>query len=186
MRICRTKNEAGQSEEVPSEALTNLFKILGKNIRCVVLNACYSERQAKAIATHVDFVAGMVRTICDDAAKDFAVYFYQALGFGKSIKDAFDLGRNQLELSNIPEDHTPKLNVREGVDPSRIFLVNGKSFVVLDVASEAVLTSSSHRFYNQIPIHKLMVREKLPVYIPRVYSKLNPSISRCLAPCLNL
>jgi hypothetical protein len=121
------QNVAGQSEEVPPDALTNLFKILGRNIRCVVLNACYSEKQAKAIAKHVDSVVGMIRAISDDAATDFAVYFYQALGYGKSIKDAFDLGLNQLELSKIPEEQTPKLKVRDGVDPSNLVLVIGRS-----------------------------------------------------------
>lgn len=120
------QNVTGQSEEVPPDALTNLFKILGKNIRCVVLNACYSEKQAKAIAKHVESVVGMIRAVSDDAAKDFAVYFYQALGFGKSIKDAFDLGLNQLELSDITEEETPRLKVRDGVDPSKLVLVSGK------------------------------------------------------------
>ena len=103
------QNEDGQSEEVSPNALAELFKILGKNIRCVVLNSCYSEKQAKAIAKHVDYVIGMVRAISDNAATKFAVYFYQALGFGKDIRDAFDLARSQLELSNIPEEETPKL-----------------------------------------------------------------------------
>jgi hypothetical protein len=43
-----------------------------------------------------------------------------------SIKEAFELGRNQLELSNIPEEQTPKMNVRQGIDPSHIILVKAE------------------------------------------------------------
>jgi hypothetical protein len=103
------QNEGGQSEEVAPDALTGLFKILGKNIRCIFLNACYSEKQAKALAKHVDYVIGMIRSISDDAAKNFAASFYQALGYGQSIKNAFFLARNQLELSKMTEEQTPKL-----------------------------------------------------------------------------
>jgi hypothetical protein len=134
------QNDAGLSEEVPPHALINLFKIevIRKNIRCVVLNACYTERQAKAIAKHVDSVVGMNRAVSDAAATNFAIYFYQALGFGSSIKDAFELGCVQLELLNIPEQHIPKLMVRDGMDPSRIILVTrkgSKQKVKLDIST---------------------------------------------------
>src|SRR5918995_4635655 len=85
------KNEnTGQIEEVPPLALSNLFKVLGKKIDLVFLNACYSEKQATAIAKHVNCVIGMSDAIPDDTAIEFASTFYSSLGFGKNIKDAFD------------------------------------------------------------------------------------------------
>ena len=117
------KNEnTGEIEEVPSSALSKLFKVLGKEINLVFLNACYSENQARAIAEHVDCVIGMSTAISGIAALEFASTFYSSLGFGKSVEDAFDLAIVQLELLSIPENATPKLIVKEGVDPSKIII----------------------------------------------------------------
>ena len=44
-------------------------------IECVVLNACYSEVQADAIALHVPYLIGMNQAIGDSAAREFAVGF---------------------------------------------------------------------------------------------------------------
>jgi CHAT domain len=127
------KNEnTGQIEEVPPSALSNVFKILGNKIYLVFLNACYSEKQARAIAEHVNCVIGMSKAVSDMAAIEFASTFYSSLGFGKSIKEAFDLGIVQLELLAIPENEIPQLIVKEGMDPSKIFItkdrqINGQS-----------------------------------------------------------
>ena len=121
------KNEnTGQIEEVPPSALSKLFKVLGKEIDLVFLNACYSEKQARAIAEHVNCVIGMSDAISDIAAIEFASTFYSSLGFGRSVEDAFDLAIVQLELLSIPENAIPKLIVKEGIDPSKIF-INGKA-----------------------------------------------------------
>ena len=39
------KGQEGQVQIVPSIALSNMFKILGKEISLVFLNVCYSEEQ---------------------------------------------------------------------------------------------------------------------------------------------
>ena len=61
----------------------------------------------------IDYVIGMSSTIGDRAAIAFAVGFYQALGAGRSIEDAYELGRAQIGLQNIPENLTPVLLKRE-------------------------------------------------------------------------
>ena len=99
----------GNSRPVPPRALSQLFSILKDNIRCVVLNACYSEPQAQAIAKHIDCVIGMSNAIGDEAAISFAAAFYQALGYGRSVQAAFDLGCVQIDLENLNEQDTPKL-----------------------------------------------------------------------------
>jgi hypothetical protein len=111
--------EAGGSHPVSSRALSALFSVLKDNIRCVVLNACYSEPQAQAIAQHIDAVVGMTNQIGDEAAINFAAAFYQALGFGRSVQTAFDLGRLQLDLANLGEQDTPKL-LAANRDPAQI------------------------------------------------------------------
>jgi len=66
----------GNSHPVSSRALGQLFSVLKDNIRCVVLNACYTEQQAQIIAKHIDCVIGMSKVIGDQAAIKFATAFY--------------------------------------------------------------------------------------------------------------
>lgn len=61
--------------------------------------------------------------IADDAAIEFSASFYQAIGFGRSVKVAFDLGRSALKLKKIPDDKNPELYRRSGVDPGEVTLL---------------------------------------------------------------
>lgn len=99
----------GQPKLVDSDALANLFKLFSSRVECVVLNACYSQVQAEAIAQHIDYVIGMSQAIGDRAAIEFAVGFYTALGAGESIEFAYKLGCNAIQLEGIPEHLTPVL-----------------------------------------------------------------------------
>ncbi|MFX0199354.1 MAG: CHAT domain-containing protein [Candidatus Hodarchaeota archaeon] len=113
---------SGESHPVSGRALSELFRVLKANIRCVVLNACYSEPQAKAIAQHIDCVIGMSKAIGDSAAINFARSFYRALAFGKDVKTAFDLGCVEIDMANLNEKDTPKL-LCEKCDPREIVFI---------------------------------------------------------------
>ena len=128
------ENSERMMEEVPPDVLTELFKILSEDIHCVFLNACYSEKQAEAIAKYVDCVIGISGTISDFAARQFAVQFYLALGSGMSVIKAFELGVVQLKLLGIPEDHKPKLKLKDGTDPGKVFALpeNGNRGMTLN------------------------------------------------------
>jgi len=106
--IC-TENETGSTHEIAPDALASLFAASGESVQCVLLNACFSEKQAAAIAQHVPYVVGMKTTISDDAAIAFATGFYRAIGAGKSVPIAFRLGLVELRLHAIPEADTPVL-----------------------------------------------------------------------------
>ncbi len=102
--------------EVTSEALSSLFRIVKEDVRVVVLNACYSEHQANAIAEYIDFVVGMRSSVTDVAACEFAAAFYQAIAYGKSIKTAFQLGVNAIQLEGLTgEEDIPVLHIRTGI-----------------------------------------------------------------------
>jgi hypothetical protein len=103
------EDNMGNSCPVSPCALSQLFSVLKDNIRCVVLNACYSEQQAQAIAEHIDCVIGMSRSISDRGAIGFATAFYQALGYGRDVKTAFDLGCVQIGFEGLREQNIPKL-----------------------------------------------------------------------------
>ncbi len=122
------EDSSGTAQAVPAHALSDLFSVLKGNIKCVVLNACYSEQQAQAIAQHIDCVVGMSDEIDDQAAISFASSFYQALGFGEDLKTAFNLGCNQIDLANIPQHNIPKLLAKK-VDPSKIIPVSSSEMV---------------------------------------------------------
>jgi hypothetical protein len=119
-----TNENTGQSEEVPPDALANLFKALSNKIDVVFLNACYSEKQAKAIAKHINCVIGMSDAVYDTTAIEFASMFYLSLGFKKSVKEAFDLAAVQIGLMSLPGPAVPQLIVKESIDPSKLF-ING-------------------------------------------------------------
>src|SRR5215831_11474250 len=96
-------DKLGESKPVSKEALVHLFRALKDNIRVVVLNACFSRPQAEAITGEIDCAIGMMRAIGDNAAITFAASFYRAVGFGRSVRDAFDQGTTALMLEDIPE-----------------------------------------------------------------------------------
>ncbi len=103
------QDSSGMSRPVSEKSLGKLFAVLKDNIRCVVLNACYSRTQADAIAEHIDAVVGMSTAIGDQAAISFSAAFYQALAYGRDLQTAFDLGTIQIDLESIPEEETPQL-----------------------------------------------------------------------------
>jgi len=113
---------SGRSRPVSVRALSRLFSVLKDNIRCVVLSACYSETQAQAIAEHIECVIGISKSIKDSATIGFATAFYRALGYGKDVKTAFDLGCLEIDLRNLGEQDKPKLLATKS-DPRKIIFV---------------------------------------------------------------
>jgi|GEM_PF-2719575 len=88
----------GAEQWVRAEALSDLFRLFSANVECVLLNACYSEEQANAIVNHINYVIGMNQEIRDDAAIAFSKGFYRALGYERSIEQAFEFGCNAIQL----------------------------------------------------------------------------------------
>lgn len=103
------EDEDGQTKLVSTDALAGFFELFADKVECVVLNACYSEVQAEAIAKHIPYVVGMKKAIGDAAAIEFAVAFYDALGAGESIEFAHKLACNAIQLASLPEYLTPAL-----------------------------------------------------------------------------
>ena len=83
--IART--DSGASKPVAGSALARLFRDRG--VRLVVLNSCFSDDQAKALATVIPAVIGTTSAVDDEAARRFSVAFYRAVGDGLSVGDAF-------------------------------------------------------------------------------------------------
>lgn len=116
------EDSAGRARAVSVPALAGTFSLFKSHLRGVVLNACFSLAQAEAIAEHVDFVVGMSEAVGDRAAIAFATGFYQALGHGRDLRTAFDLGCNRIDLLVAGDSATPRL-LSPRRDPGEIFLL---------------------------------------------------------------
>jgi pterin-4a-carbinolamine dehydratase len=151
---------------ISSEALANLAKIFSKRgLECILLNACYSEAQAEAIVKYIPYVIGMNRDIGDAAAIKFSTGFYTALGAGETIRFAYDLGCNAMQLAGISEDLTPVLLSQEKDD--------------LD-SSPNVKKEISSRIYPAIPIEvpDPVSEEKIQIALQNSLSKWKKVISQ--------
>jgi hypothetical protein len=75
------------------------------SLKAVILNACYSEEQAKVIAKYVPYVIGTTKAIVDDHAIAFSVGFYfklveSQLDFERSYKS----GRTEAKLAGASQN----------------------------------------------------------------------------------
>ncbi len=116
------EDQTGNSQSVSSQALGKLFSVLNDNVQCVILNSCYSDAQAKAIAEHIDCVIGMSNNISDSTAIKFSSSFYQAIGYGRDVKKAFELGCVEVHLEDLGEQDIPLL-IAQKIDPQELFFV---------------------------------------------------------------
>lgn len=113
----------GIPKPVSIKAIHALFSTFKDNIRLVILNSCYSKVQAQAITGLIDCVIGMNSKIQDNDAIIFSASFYRAIGFGRSIKDAFDQAKVALLLHGSDGNDIPELLTKDGIDASNIFLL---------------------------------------------------------------
>ena len=97
------RNEAGLGHTVPTEALARLFTLFD-GVQCVVLNACWSETQAHAIRRHVPYVVGSRAVLHDETAAAFSTGFYKALGAGRNVPFAFEMGVARVHADGHGEE----------------------------------------------------------------------------------
>jgi hypothetical protein len=107
---------------VSTEALEGTFGSAGASVKLVVLSACYSEVQARALLPHVGCVVGTSGAIRDDAARSFAIGFYGGLGERESITAAYQQGCAAISLEGLRDHDRPQLAVLAGVDASKLIL----------------------------------------------------------------
>jgi len=103
----------GNARAMPPEALADLFRLFKTNLHCVVLNACWSVAQAEAIHVHTPIVIGMSGAVEDQAALDFAADFYTALRESHGYSQAFEFGKNQMQLHGGEQHSIPVLLCRD-------------------------------------------------------------------------
>ncbi len=118
------ENAEGKAAIVPPDALKGLFNLFSDNLDCVLLNACYSEAQATAIAARISHVIGMKEEIADDMAIEFSIGFYDALGAGRTIEEAFRFGSNAIELLGRSDELRPVILSKLKYKPSTLLTLD--------------------------------------------------------------
>lgn len=99
----------GNSKLIDTDALSSLFELFSNHIKCVLLNSCYSESQAREISKHIPYVIGMKTSIGDKTAIAFSLGFYTALGAGKDIEFAYKMGIVSMKLEGGVDHDVPIL-----------------------------------------------------------------------------
>ena len=107
---------------VSLSSIVNTFQHFD-SVRLIFFNSCHSYNLAAACTQYIDAAIGMNKEIGDKAARVFATQFYSAIGFGKSIPNAFNQAKSALMLQGIVEESTPELHLRAGIEESDLILV---------------------------------------------------------------
>src|ERR1051325_789922 len=119
------EDEAGFPTPVEADHLKRILLTHKSNTRLVFLNLCHSKLYAEAISEVVDYAIGMDGVIKDKSAIAFAASFYQALAFGRSVKEAFEVAKEHLRMRRLAGAEVPVLVVKEGVDDPEPFIRRG-------------------------------------------------------------
>lgn len=112
------EDAAGRSTPIAPVALARLLAAPG-SVRCVVLNACWSDALADALLAVTACVVGMTSNVEDAAAIDFAGGLYRALADGESLAAAVEAGRAAaLAAGHGGVADGVQLRTADGVDPA--------------------------------------------------------------------
>jgi len=105
------ERDGGGAELVTPEGVAGLFDVYRTSLECVFVNACYSERLARAVFQTIDNVIGMRWEIGDQAAVEFSIGFYSGYFNGLRVPDAFQQGLASIKRSEAtqPDSRTPLL-----------------------------------------------------------------------------
>lgn len=161
------EDQYGEIKLVSTESLADLFELSKPDVKCVVLNACYAEIQAEAIAQYIDYVIGMNDAISDKAAIKFSTAFYEGIGVGDSVEKAFKRGQNAIDLEGIPENLTPVLVTKnsfgssDNQETTAIILEEPEGIVPLNSAFY-VERANEKRGYDAILQPGELIRVKSP------------------------
>ena len=117
------QDDAGQTKLVKKDAIVQTMAAASSEIELVFFNTCFSRGQAEAIVQSIPAAIGMTTSIGDDAARVFAAQFYSAIGFGHSVKRAYEQAKAALMLAGIDEAGTPELFVMLGRNGDELVLV---------------------------------------------------------------
>ncbi len=107
--IVLLENKNGESKFVDGKLMTDIFRNLTNKPKLVVLNACFTNELAQAIADVIGCAIGTPQAIRDSMAIGFSVSFYRNIAFGESIQKAFLLSIIEFRLLDLDPNRFPKI-----------------------------------------------------------------------------
>lgn len=111
----------GRGRTVEGQGLADVFALYSSHLRLVLLNACFTRTHSQSIARVIDYSIGTGKGIGDKAGVAFAGAFYRALGFGQSVKAAFESAKAELGLTKMPRTRGFELFARDGLSEDDSF-----------------------------------------------------------------
>ena len=150
------ETESGGQQSLNTEALAEFFEIVKDKVECIILNTCLSQTQAEAIHQHINYVIGTKSIVKDSAAVDFSESFYQGL-FNqgtindKSIKRAYDLGINRIQLPNKNDSSSGRKLIPVNTPEERLTAVEVFTFLVKEPLTKFESDSISETLPKNIP-----------------------------------
>lgn len=114
-------DDAGAMRVVAPAALSRIFDV-SPTAQLAVLSGCYSDAQAMALRDSVGCVIGVRGQVSDDDARAFAVGLYRALGYRRSIGNAYQQALAVLEGQALGARGEPRCLVRPGVSVDTVIL----------------------------------------------------------------
>lgn len=111
----------GRGQEVDRQGLVEMFALYEKHVRLVFLNACFTRTQARSLSEVIDYAVGTGKAIADKGGVAFAGAFYRALGFGWSVKEAFQSAKAELALTKMAGMEGLELFVRTSINQNPRF-----------------------------------------------------------------
>lgn len=145
----------GRGKTVDQQGLSDVFALYNSHVRLVLLNACFTEPQARSLSEVVNYAIGTTQGIGDKVGVAFAGAFYRALGFGKSVRDAFKSAKAELALTKTPRSRGIELFMRKGVVERDAFpQINMNGIAPPRVTNRRLLLKTQTRFEFQLTVHK--------------------------------
>jgi hypothetical protein len=129
-----------------------LLRLHKYTIRCVFLNACYTNQLSMKIKEHIDCVIGSEGELGDEAS-EFSSTFYRFI-VKDSTRGAFDKALNNLQLQNT-QSNSHKIEFREGIDGSKMHLF-AHSSTDIDEYLRDIIKSSREFLENAIDVIQLL------------------------------
>jgi hypothetical protein len=155
-------NDAGEAEHLGHDFLVAVFATLSTEIRIVVLNACFTEGQARAISSSIPVTVGTARQISDDAAIRFSKAFYAGIANGLAVSQAF--GQAEAMLASVDPLHRPTLLARDHIDTTSMKLIRDPSTDDFEPLAMALSSSTKEFLDRPAPFNEFLSRAAMTPY----------------------
>lgn len=107
---------------VTGDVLAGMITATSASVRVAVLNACFTDGHAQRLGERIGCAIGMSGTISDEAARQYSIAFYRALGYRCSVYAAFRQAQETLLGLGLDKQAAPRCVTRADIDASAIVI----------------------------------------------------------------